>query len=203
MLDNLLRSLPKGVLAFIAIIVGSILILFNDPPRTVCDVQLDLFKSSEQNFLFESEKNNVKRPADITGLMQTCRNANAPGGCTELFSGFKRLTEDLRNIPSSCAETAGQVSEIKKWAWEGLRLYVEIAWGEKPPENFGSKMSWLNSADMAVFCDLKMRVIEIYGQDKFLEFQEALMKELPQANTLSREQVWELSILSSRCEAFR
>jgi hypothetical protein len=203
MLDNLLRSLPKGVLAVLAILLGSVLILFNDPPRTVCDVQLELFKTSEQNFLFDSEKNNVSRPADIKEFLQTCRNSNTPGGCNELFSGLKRLTEDLHDIPSSCAETAGQVAEIKKWVWEGLRIFVQIGWGEKPPGSYVEKMSWLNSADMAVFCNLKMRVIEMYGQDKFAEFQEALMRELPQADKLTREQVWELSILSSRCEAFQ
>jgi hypothetical protein len=203
MLDDLFRTLPKGLLAFAALLVGFVLIMLNDPPKSSCDAQIEIFRTAQNNFLFKQTKNDIDRTPDIAEMTEACRSANAPGGCHELFSNLLEMTKDLQSIPNSCSSTAGKIDEVESALTGSLKLMVQLAWGDHPPIGYNQRQGWLNTSDVALYCALKERTVAIYGQETFGEIQEALMKDLPLANTMSRDQVWERTILSNRCDAYR
>ena len=50
------RFIARNVIAFLAIAGGMAYIIMNEPPHTVCDSQLEVFKKSQQTFLFKDPK---------------------------------------------------------------------------------------------------------------------------------------------------
>ena len=202
-MDQLLASLPTRVIAIGAIIIGLIFILLNDPPRTVCDTQLEIFKEAQLRFLYQTENKGVKRTPDIQKELANCRQSAGPGGCFELFENLKKMLTDLENVPRQCASAAGGVGEIRGALLESLRLIIMLAWGDKAPVAYTQRYGWLDAADVALFCRLKHQVGVLYGREAWNEFRAAVLKELPQVSTLNSEQVWQRSIVSTSCENFR
>lgn len=202
-MNNFFNSLPKTILAVLALVVGFVFIILNDPPKSVCSVQLGLFKEAQKRFLYTETKNNVKRAALVEEQLQICRASNSPGGCNELFFNLKRLNKDLDSVPSQCASTIGGETEVSNYLWKSYRLMVELAWGAKPPSGYERRFSWFDAADLALFCDLKENLIRLYGEDRHRNFQEEMFQSLPQASMLTRDQVWQRTILSVRCDSVK
>lgn len=202
-MGNLLNSLPKTILAVLALVVGFVFIVLNDPPKSVCTVQLEIFKDAQKRFLYKETINEVNRPALIDEQLKICRAANGPGGCNELFFKLKTLSKDLNSVPSQCASTVGGETEVNNYLWKSYRLIVELAWGPTPPSGYDRRFAWLDSADLALFCDLKENLIRLYGDERHKKFQEEMFQTLPQASMLTRDQIWQRTILSTRCESVK
>lgn len=202
-MGGFLNSLPKTILAVLALLVGFIFIVLNDPPKSICSVQLENFKEAQKRFLYSDTVNNVRRPALIEQLLITCRTSNSPGGCNELFLKLRTLSKDLSSVPSQCSSTIGGESEVTNYLWKSYRLIVELAWGAKPPMGYESRFSWLDSSDLALFCDLKKNISTIYGEDRHRRFQEEMFSSLPGVVGLTRDQIWQRTILSTRCESVK
>lgn len=200
---NLLNSLPKSILAVLALVVGFIFIILNDPPTGVCSVQLEIFKEAQKRLLYKETINGVNRPAQMDELLRICRESNGPGGCNELFFKLKTLSKDITSAPSQCASTIAGETEVNNYLWKSYRLMVELAWGSRPPSGYESRFGWLDSADLALFCDLKDNLIRLYGVERHKKFQEEMFQSLPQASMLTRDQVWQRTILSTRCESVK
>jgi hypothetical protein len=201
--DQLFASLPIRVIAIGAIILGFVFIILNDPPKTVCDSQLEVFKDAQGKFIFPIENKGVRRQAVIEKEFETCRQSAEPGGCFELFEKLKRLVADLENIPKQCTSSAGGIKEVKRSVLESLRIFTLLAWGEKAPISYTQRFGWLDTADVALFCRLKHQFLVFYGPEAWAEFRTATFHELPQAGTLTPEQLWQRSIMSTSCESYR
>lgn len=202
-MGNLINSLPKTVLAVLALVVGFIFIILNDPPKSICTVQLEIFKDAQKRLLYKEEIKGVNRPAQIDELLRICRASNSPGGCNELFFKLKTLNKDLNSVPSQCSSTVGGETPVRDYMWKSYRLIVELAWGSKPPSGYERRFAWLDSADLALFCDMKENLIRLYGEQRHKEFQEEMFQSLPQAPMLTRDQIWQRTILSTRCESVK
>lgn len=202
-MGNFLNSLPRTILAILALVVGFVFIILNDPPKSICTVQLDLFKDSQKHFLYSETIKNIRRPPDIDGELNTCRSSNSPGGCNELFFNLRRLTKEITSEPSQCGTTIGAEPEVNKYLWRSYRLMVELAWGSRAPAGYESRFSWMDSSDLALFCDLKDTLLKLYGEDRYRLFQEEMFQSLPQASMLTRDQVWQRTILSIRCDSVK
>jgi len=202
-MNQLLASLPKTVVALGAIALGFLLIVLFDPPRTVCDSQMELFREAQKTFLYPSSQRNIQKPPLIKELHAICQHDNSPGGCFELFQSLKKLSVDLDNIPRQCSEKAAGEAEIQQWLPKSLKLMVQIAWGEKSPLTYAQRHAWFDASDVALYCDLRKNAIRIFGESWFAQWRESIMKELPQADRMPREQLWQKSIFSTACDAFR
>ena len=202
-MGNFFSSLPKTILAVLALVVGFVFIVLNDPPKSVCTVQLEIFKDAQKRFLYKEQINSVNRPAQIDELLRNCREANGPGGCNELFFKLKTLNKDLNSVPSQCTSTVADENEVNNYLWKSYRLIVELAWGAKPPAGYERRFAWLDSADLALFCDLKENLTRLYGEERHKKFQEEMFSSLPQASMLTRDQIWQRTILSTRCESVK
>lgn len=194
--------LPKGVLAFLAILGGILFIIFADPPKSVCDAQVEVFKSNQLRFLYKNPQSKIEQTTKFERLFEHCKMTNNPGGCLELFQLTKRMLDDLNAVPSECRSEVASLGEPKKVITYIAELLVRLAWGSQPPSTYAQKMGWLDVADMSLFCGLKARFIEYYGQGSWDSLRERLLKELPGAQQISRAQSWDLSILSENCARY-
>lgn len=201
-MSQILSQLPKGLLAFIVLCGGILFIIFADPPKSVCDAQIELFKRNQQNLLYKDPDSKVEKTTKFELLFEHCKGTNSPGGCLELFQLTKRMLDDLSAVPSECRSTVASLSEVRKAIFYMSELLVRLAWGEKPPQTYSQKFGWLDVADVSLFCRLKERLSDYFGQSSWNNLREKLLKELPGANGISRAQAWDLSILSENCTRY-
>lgn len=203
-MDSLLTSLPKTVIAIAAIVLGFLLIIASDPPKTICDAQLELFMDSQKAFLYTAKGGiGLGSRAMATELHEMCKGDNSPGGCFEYFMKLKKLVVDLSNVPKQCAEVTGEDPAVQLWLWKSLTLMTQIAWGERAPASLSAKHAWFDASDLALYCDLKANAVRMYGNERFSAWREAQMQAFPQADRLTREQVWQKSIFSTNCDSYR
>jgi hypothetical protein len=201
-MDKYLAMIPKNILAFLAITGGIAFIIFSQPPNSICDSQLEVINKSQRNFLYQDPKMKGVTTSAYERLRDYCKNANNPGGCYELFQGLKNMIHDLETFTSECVGAVGGVTEYKRALWQSADMMVRLAWGEAPPAAYTTKLGWLDTADISLFCKLKARVVIFYGQPEWEQFREKMMGELPGAKDLPRNQVWELSLFSVPCERY-
>lgn len=203
-MDQIISSLPK---AFVAIVVMVLALLFFrqvEPPKTICDAQLEIFRDSQKKFLFDRVKvSDSKMPSLAKKMFDDCSDHNGPGGCFEYFEMLKKMVVDLDNIPEQCREAASEVAEIDAWVWKSLKLMVQMAWGARAPASYFQRNGWFDSSELSLFCGMRKQAIRIYGREKYSVWQESMLQSMPQANTLTREQIWPRSILSTPCDVYR
>jgi hypothetical protein len=194
--------LPKGVIAFLAIVGGIAYIIISSPPHTVCDSQIEVFRKTQQSFLFLNPKKKGIKTTKYEILRDNCKATNNPGGCYELFQELKTMNRDLETLPKECSSAVGSVTEVKRAIWESAELMVALAWGEKPPSTYYSKFGWLDRADISLFCSLKARATGLFGESQWNSFRERVFKTLPGAAEMARNQIWDMSILSENCTRY-
>ena len=203
-MDDILNRFPKSLIAFVAIVGAIVFIVFSDPPHSVCDTEMTNFKARYEGKFFreKSKFSEVKKLTRYEKLRQLCIEANAPGGCYELFMELQNLLDELNKVPMECKAALSSVREVRDILWESLELMVRLAWGEKPPESYYEKFGWLDKANMNLYCRLKAKSLEFYGQNKWKQFQERFFTELPGTDKMKREKIWDRVILSSNCRAY-
>ncbi|NJL25126.1 MAG: hypothetical protein HC902_08090 [Calothrix sp. SM1_5_4] len=200
---NWLYTLSKNTLAFVVIAGGILFIIVSSPPHTVCDSQLRVLRESQKRFLYKDPENSkVIKTTTYEYLRDRCKMTNNPGGCYELFQRMKGFLDGIGTLPSECSASAGRVSEYKRALWETSELIVRLAWGEQPPTAYHAKFGWLDTADVALYCRLKYRISQVYGEAAWNDFRERMMRELPGAKDLPRNQVWEMSLFSENCARY-
>ena len=204
MIDRFLQNLSKSVLAGGAIALGIAFIIFSDPPHTLCDAQVTNLKKVQNSFLFKKSfsSDDGFNISKMEYFSDYCKKTNTSGGCYELFGLLKKLIIDLDNINSECNGVVGDVGIVKSAIWKNLDLMTKLAWGYKPPEGAFEKTGWLNSADMNLFCKLKRLAFKYYGREEWNQFREKTFKKLPGSDSLDRNRIWELSILSLNCQSY-
>lgn len=209
-MDALLRVIPKNLIAFLAITGGILFIVLSQPPHTVCDSQLEVIKKAQEKFLYKDPKSKKVNTTRYQTLYDHCKITNNPGGCYELFQEMKVLLYDLGTLSSECSGPLGAVPEHKRALWDVTELLIRLAWGDKPPESYHAKFGWLDTADVSLYCRLKERIIAFYGDAAWTRFREPYLnpknqnnvKELPGSKDMTRNQIWDMSLLSENCARY-
>ncbi|MCC7403065.1 MAG: hypothetical protein IT288_01590 [Bdellovibrionales bacterium] len=202
-MDRFLASLPKNILATLAIGGGIFLIILLNPPHTVCDAQMTIFKEAQKGFVFLDPKSKSIETSDYELLTKQCRVSNSPGGCYELFARLKILIRDIEAVPTECRPKVGSENKVRKALWESLDLISRLAWGTKPPQSYYEKFGWLEPPDLLLFCDLKRTVLAVYGNSQWEQFREGLFKDLPGVKEIQRTVAWEHMLLSINCDKYQ
>ncbi len=198
-MDELLRRAPRTLLALVAIVLGFGLIIGFNPPRSVCDEQLDVFRESQKLFLNASGTKVSKSIA--TETFELCKADNGPGGCFDFFHNIRGMVDGLERIPKKCAETVAADEMVKGWIFKTLTLMTQIAWGDSDSAVYVSKKhGWMDAADFRLFCRLKSLANRFYSEDGVQTLRESVLATLPGADKMSREQKWSRSIFSSPCD---
>lgn len=201
-----LSRLPKPLLATLAIFVGILFFILNDPPKTLCDQQLEDFKKSQKEFLYKVVANEF-REGDKTSrdvqLSDMCKRTNSPGGCYELFYQVKQALQGIEGLNHECRQPVAELPAVKRLVWSTLDLMVNIAWSEKPPANYNERLNWLSVDDLFVFCRLKLWALLLYNSEPWESFREKTLNQLPGSQQLSRTDKWQLSLFSLNCQNYQ
>jgi hypothetical protein len=202
-MNQWLHSLSKNTIAFLAIVGGILLIVLSQPPHTVCDSQVAEIQESQKHFLYiDPPDSKVIKTTRYEVLRDRCKSSNDPGGCYELFEGIKVPLNDLNAFPAECGAALGGVAPVKKARWETVDLLVRLGWGSKPPTSYNAKFGWLDTADITLYCKLKTRISFMFGEPAWASFREKTMADLPGSKDLTRNQVWDMSLLSENCARY-
>ncbi len=202
MLDELLKKLPKNLMAFVFIGIGIAFILLNDPPHKFCDTQVEHFKSIQTGVIFPDSKDNIYDLPVITRSLKICRETVSPGACYEYFSHLNRLLRDFELISIDCLKELSQINEIKDNLFKGVNTMVQLAWREKVIGGEVDKFNWLSPSDMSLLCSIKKKIIMLYGRENLKVFEQTILSNLPNTKKISLANLRKFSILSEPCSRY-
>lgn len=220
-MENFLNSLPKPVLAILAIVVGIFVFMLISPPHSVCDTQADTFRDLQAGNLFPVEVKKNKIPPTILRAKEACQLGNSAGSCYEYFTALKKIADDIGKSSSECAGPLFNINEVKAAYNDGLELMVRLAWGVKPPEPGLERFGWMQESEVAIFCRLKSIYLRANGEDAWVTLRQKISAKLPGEEVpvssdpaqvvaepkmataiLSEQEIWNRSLFSARCENY-
>lgn len=203
MLDDLIRSLPRGLFAAIVIGLGIFLIIAFNPMHTPCVSQNKIFVEGLTPVYFTNPNpkfNNRKPPSLYSKHKDKCLKGTSLGACQSWFRTLDRLDKALVKAPSECVFDAASLPEVKSVLAEAPEIMVRLAWGAAPPKSSYYRAGWLDSYHRSRFCQFKEWYQDVNGMEAWKALQEKLMGALPGSENLSRQEVWERSLLSISCK---
>lgn len=198
-MDRWLAQIPKFWLITGSLIIGILFIVLTDPPKGVCDAQMEVFKKNQKDFLYLDEKKEFIKTTGFDRQIDRCKSTNAPGGCYELFEKTRKFLADVDAIPRECLDHVKSESVIGATITKMFDLFINIAWGTKPPQLYNEKFKWLDSSDLALFCRIKSAYDLVLGSEALARKRESYFEELPGAKDLPRQKAWEAMLLSENC----
>lgn len=220
-LYSLMDQIPRPLIVIFVLAAGIATFFFIKEPASLCNSQIEIFKQSQAGAIFPRVMKSAQRPALYPRLVDNCKTGNSPGACYELFSLLRKLNQDLRGSPQECLVPFGEIPQVKKALTEGVQLMIQLAWGEKPPEEGLSKFHWMETSDLALYCQLRDLNFKIYGDEAWTLLRKSTYAKLPgeaqifqdgqcvncetiksAPQALSEEEIWVRSLFSLRCEQF-
>ena len=202
-MDKWLQQLPKPVLVFGALLLGTAFIVLSDPPRTVCDTQLSDFKKSQKGIIFSKNTEDEKEKTRMQRLQGICLQTNSVGGCLEYFRSLRILLGQVDKASYECRPKFFAVKEVSETFQEGVEVLVKAAWGEVPPQEASDKYGWLEAYDMNLYCQIRDQLIFYKGKENWQKLKLKLLKSLPGTQAMPRQGVLRRSLLSESCRRFR
>jgi hypothetical protein len=196
-----LRSLSFNTIAILVIVAGLAAIILANPPRTACDAEVEAFQMGVVGFLYIHPKATVKT-VRYHEMAERCKRGNGPGGCLELFSGLKKTLLALNSVSPGCLPETGKLKEVRGSIFRSIDLMSKLAWGSQPPSHPNLKVGFFDPGDLNLFCRLKAKAIQIYGEDEWITFQKGSLRELPGISALSQQDAWDKSIYSLACAQY-
>ena len=190
-------GLPRKLFVIIAILGGVLFIVFQNPPKTLCDTQKEVFIKEHQDFLFKNPKNKVRTETILKENIKECKKSNTPGGCYSLFYRIPKIIQSFRALKPECRAAAAALKEVKEGLLEIYALFLEISWGEGPSGELSNPLSWLSSNDVSLFCALKNQITSLFGPRVLDEWNRKTFEKL--APDHSQTQHRRFSILSENC----
>jgi len=204
-MNNLIKSLSKGTLAFLCIALGILVIVYMDPPHTLCNSEKTQLLETQNKFLEPDpavKKAFKKAKSPNERLYNSCKESENSGGCLEYFLHIKKFMSDFEVTSMECRQSIYQTKKIKGVFNQSLKLMLNLAWGKAPPGKFQKKYAWFDQADIFLFCKIKNLTENSISESGWTKQREALLAQLPGAENLSRDQLWKSSLLSTSCKNF-
>lgn len=197
---NLISQLPPLFLGFVVIVVFLIAYRMYEPPVSLCDVQMQSVNENlKEGFLINPHKSKYER--DIQYAYDFCLKTNSAGGCSDVLRRYNYFEKQIRNIPSSCGEEAATVP-IRNITEKGMRLFLRLAWGEKPPENRYTITGWLDDKDLGTFCRLQHQYRRLFKGQSVEAFIHREVPRLPGAKELSPKDLRVRHLFNHPCRAY-
>lgn len=195
---EILNKIPRHILVIIVLGAGALLIFLGDPPKDICDTQVDVF--------FQSQKGNMTSlKGAVSGFWKRsakyCSEAKTLGGCAEFHSSVKNILRDIDITSYECIPRLLEQEGLLSTLQNSMSLMVKLAWGEAPPELGPSVYGWMSMQELGIYCRLKLYLERALGEEKWEVFARGVIKKLPQSDQLSFQESFDRSLFSVRCEA--
>ncbi len=172
---------------------------FNDPPKTVCDIQMEEVNERLVKGFFQVNERGTGFETGVMVAFEKCLESNSPGGCHDMFRRLDYLEGIIKTVPTECG-THASTAKLKGYLEKGLRLFAKIAWGEEKPINKYNKTSWLDTADLGLYCRLKRQYQRLYRREAWRAFIGQFLPTLPEADKMQRSEIWDLCLYSYNCK---
>lgn len=200
---NWLKALPKTTFVALVLTVGVLYIVLSDPPKGICDAQMDQFKKVNLGLLSLNPKQPSRKLTHFEELFEICKTTKSPGGCYELFASVKQIIKNTRAVAPECYGKLSNHEAFQKSVWSTLDLMVHLAWGDHAPQLPAQKVGWFDPADLNLFCTLKNTATNIFGKERFDAFQEGYFQSLPESNSMPRTETWPRLLFSVSCGSYQ
>ncbi len=194
-----MNKLPRSIFVTIVLAFGTLFMFVLNPPHTKCDSQLNLFKEQYKGILYLDRKKPYMKTTEFKRVYEICRQGNTAGSCGSLYSVLSDLDRNLKAVSPECKEDVFSEKAVDSAIYETLYLFVAMAWGNKPPESYLDRSSWLDRSYLHLFCQLKDLAILARGKEKWQQWREEQLKALRGAEQLDRKQRWQRSLFSVPC----
>lgn len=183
-MNQILSKIPQPVIVILVLTLGLAFIVFNNPMKNGCDVEIDNFSNRIEGVVTNS-RTSKKRLAvsEIKRSIDLCKKGNSQGACADYFAALKKMSDALMFFKSSCSVN---LMESEKFAdilpatmKDGLKIMALVAWGEQPPESVGAKLGWLTIQDLQTFCRLKLKFEESFGEEEIVKLRQSVFLSYP------------------------
>lgn len=228
-LDQVIAKAPKPLLVGVILVASLAFFVVNDPLKDECDAQIALFEKNTSGILSSFKRNKKTHFAEITFLKDACTDGNTVGACEGYLNALRKISVELKQFSDKCQiKYNEQNAEFAQHLRNALRVMPLLAWGEKPPAGVAERRGWLTETNITTFCAIKNSYIAIAGNEVYLELRDKVYNMYPDAwpekipndsrnpedrpkayktatnpeGTLTKEQVYERSLFSVRCDMF-
>lgn len=230
-LDETLQQIPKPLLVFLILAISIVFFVVNDPLRDECEIQSILFEKNTTGFLsaVKLSSNKIQFP-QFNYWRDRCRDGNSIGACEDFLNGLKGLVTELRSFKDKCQIKYSETKEdFKVQLNQALQIVALVAWGDKPPKSIQERLGWLTESNLKTFCGLRKAYLNVAGEEAYTALREKVYRQYPdvwsdtvplenrtsdnrplayktQANpggSLTKEQVYERSLFSIRCDLYQ
>lgn len=89
-MDQFFASIPKVIIGPIVVALVILYFVYDDPPKTVCDLQFEIFQKENLNYLYGHTKRAVKHSPKYQKELSLCQEQNSPGACFDWMEGIKK-----------------------------------------------------------------------------------------------------------------
>lgn len=186
-----------------ALILGLLLIVMNDPPRSICDTHVELFKKEFEGQLYPKKIKGTTLKPKINKFIAQCKLSNNSGGCAQLFSFLRDLVKSLKKVSGECKSEFASDPMVNGTLYQSFDLMIRIAWGSEPPRTYLDKNNWFGPSHLALFCQLKFVIEDFYGKKFLQNYREKMFRELPGIAKLTRQEGWSRMLLSTQCNRYK
>lgn len=175
-----LQNLPRFVIILGVFAIGVVFFVLIQKPHTKCDSQVELLRKSEAGWIFSKDNKGITHPSLYIKTLENCKLGMASlGACFEYFRVLRHFVTDLQNISMECGPDLMEIPEAKNALVEGLRMMVQMAWGENPPAKGSPVGGKLESPDLALFCALKENLLRYAGPEVWESLKNSTYLKLP------------------------
>ena len=200
-MEQWLLSIPRGVLVTAVIIIAIGLIVLQDPPHTVCRTQIDRFKHWQAGTIYKLKGDKLNKAPAMQVLFKNCKKLSSPGGCYGLFARTRTFLRDFNLVSVDCKQSFVTLKEVKSTLFSIYDLMIRLAWGDRPPDvRQGNLLNWFSDLEVSLFCSIKNRIIDLYGEQQLMTLEQNTFKKLPGVENLNEGQIREVALVSRNCQ---
>lgn len=193
-----IQRMPKLLLGFLVILATLVGLRFYNPPLSICQVQMEEVQARLGKGFYQDSTSGLYGQS-VLSAFDFCVSSNSAGGCYDMFQRLRYFEQQVKTLPEHCGSHVS-AEPIEKALKKALRLFAQIAWGDKPPANKYNRTSWLDIRDIGLFCRLKVEYQRLFGKSALQEFILETNVTLPGASDLTSQEVWERCLFSYPCK---
>ncbi len=229
-INQLLSKIPRPVLIVSVLGLALIFIVFQNPLKDECDIKTTLFLNSLRGITGSTTIKGKTQFAQLGFWRDRCREGNSIGACEDYFNGLRTISTSLKVLPEQCLPNFSENNEwLLKVIVQAIQSLAVIAWGEKPPASVSERAGWLTEANLQSFCILKKVYTDLVGAEGMAALKnntyeqypdvwadtvtldlrtaenrpKALKSEINISGTLDKNQIYQRSLFSVRCDLYQ
>lgn len=199
MIEQWLQQAPKSLIALVVLVLLLGLFVWNDPPRSVCDMQIEAFNQAVGPLFKKRKSGELELPSKFEESFEICKKMAGPGGCTPFFTFIRTQLRESQAVQVDCRRELEEKSQFIPSLRKGIKVMVFLAWGGETPESPLKRRSLIENSDFLLFCQMESNLAMSMSAEKVQAFRQSVLTELPDTKKLKLSKKRELSLFAESC----